>query len=128
MAHFLIKCEEPHIFGVIRAIIDTGSPTTIIGTEDTNRLRVSKIQLKNLETRKNPVAIGGGNLQTKIVKDAKISFGEIFESVPLDICVPFNSEGGSCPLTILGVDFMEKNRLKLFFDPVNKEAYFETID
>jgi len=129
VAHFLIQCDEPHIFGSVKAVVDTGSPTTIIGTADMNRMRVSKIQLRNLQTRRNPVAIGGGNLQTKIVKNAKITFGGEFESAPIDVCIPsYSDEGGSCQVTILGVDFMQENKLTLFFDPINKEAYFETLD
>jgi hypothetical protein len=129
MAHLLLKAEEPHIFGSIRAIVDTGSPATIIGNGDAERMRVSKIQLKNLETPKNPVAIGGGRIVTKIVKNADVQIGTDFKSGPMDILVPFQSdEGGSCQPTILGVDFMERNRLRLFFDPINKEAYFDTIE
>jgi len=129
MAHFLIQCEHPHIFGSIRAIVDTGSPTTILGVMDLKRMRVSPIQLKNLETKKGTMAIEGGNLKTKLVKNAKISFSDIFKSEVLDVCAPFDSDdGGFCQVTILGVDFMEKNNLKLFFDPRGKSAYFEKDD
>ncbi len=30
--------------------------------------------------------------------------------------------------TILGVDFLILNKLSLFFDPIKKEAYFESSD
>jgi len=129
MAHLFLKAQEPHIFGSIRAIVDTGSPATIIGNGDAERMRISKIQLKNLDTHKNPVAIGGGRMVTKVVKNAEIQIGADFKSQLMDLLVPFQSEeGSSCQPTILGVDFMEKNRLKLFFDPINKKAYFETIE
>ncbi len=52
MARFLIKSDNPHMFGSIEAIVDTGSPTTILGTPDLKRMRVSKLHLKNLD-RKN---------------------------------------------------------------------------
>jgi len=129
MAHFLIQCEHPHIFGVVKAVVDTGSPTTILGVADLKRMRVSSIQLKSLETRRDNVSIGGGSLKTKLIKNVKISFSDIFKSNILEICAPFDSgDGGSCQVTILGVDFMEKNNLKLFFDPIGKKAYFEKED
>ncbi len=128
MAHLLLRAEEPHMFGPIRAIVDTCGPATIIGNGDAERMRVSKIQLKNLETHKNPVAIGGGKMVTKVVKNAEMTMGTEFKSEPMDLLVPFQSdEGSNCQPTILGVNFMEKNRLTLFFDPINKEAYFEII-
>jgi len=60
MAHFLLRCEEPKIFMPIRAIVDTGSPMTIIGPADIKRMRLSKIQLNKLEGRHKPINIGGG--------------------------------------------------------------------
>jgi len=101
IARFLLQSKEPHIFGSIEAIVDTGSPATILGMPDIKRMRVSQIQLKNLESRKEPMAYGGGQIKTKILQEAKLKFGE---------------------------DFMEKNKLKLIFNPAKKEAYFESSE
>ena len=35
-----LRSENPSIFGFINAIIDTGSPTTIIGGADIQRMRI----------------------------------------------------------------------------------------
>jgi len=127
MAQFLIRSEKPHLFGSIESIVDTGSPTTILGVPDTKRMRVSQIQLKELESRKEPHAYGGGQLKTKILRDAKLKFGEYFEC-EMDVQVPVEEVSECNQPTILGVDFMEKNKLKLIFDPFKKEAYFESSE
>ncbi len=127
MVHFLLRCEEPHIFTPIRAIVDTGSPTTLIGPSDIKRMRLSKIQLNKLEGKKKSINIGGGQVYTKIIENANIKIGENFE---IEIPIDFPVEGEENPLqpSLLGIDFMLKTRAKLFFDPNNREAYFEIED
>lgn len=124
MAQFLIRSDKPHLFGSIESIVDTGSPTTILGMPDMKRMRVSQLQLKNLESRKEPHAYGGGQLKTKILRDARLKFGEFFECV-MDVQIPVDEITECTQPTILGVDFMEKNKLRLVFDPDKREAYFE---
>jgi len=123
MAHFLIRSEKPHLFGSIESIVDTGSPTTILGVPDTKRMRVSQIQLKELESRKEPHAYGGGQLKTKILRGAKLKFGEHFEC-EMDVQIPVEEVSECTQPTILGVDFMEKNKFRLVFDPVKKRSLF----
>lgn len=60
MTHFLLRSDNSHIFASIRAIVDTGSPMTLIGYLDIKRVRLSKIQLQKLEGKNRPVNIGGG--------------------------------------------------------------------
>ena len=124
MAQFLIRSDKPHLFGSIESIVDTGSPTTILGMPDMKRMRVSQLQLKNLESRKEPHTYGGGQLKTKILRDAKLKFGEFFECV-MDVQIPVDEITECAQPTILGVDFIEKNKLRLVFDPNKREAYFE---
>ena len=127
MARFLISSEKPHIFGSIEAIVDTGSPTTILGVPDLKRMRVSQIQLRDLESRKEPHAYGGGQLKTKILQGAKLRFGEYFECV-MPIQIPVDEITACNQPTILGDDFMEVNKLKFVFDPIKREAYFESSE
>lgn len=127
MAQFLIQSKEPHIFGSVEGIVDTGSPTTILGIPDMKRMRVSQLQLKNLESRKEPHAYGGGQLKTKILRDAKLKFGEYFECV-MAVQIPVEEITECTQPTILGVDFMVENKLKFVFDPIKKEAYFESSE
>ena len=127
MAHFLIRAENPHLFGSIQAIVDTGSPTTILGIPDIKRMRVSPLQLKELESRKQPHAYGGGQLKTKILQEAKLKFGEYFECI-MPIEIPVDEITECTQQTIIGVDFLIKNKLKLFFDPAKREAYLEGLE
>jgi hypothetical protein len=124
MAHFLLRVENPHIFAPIRAIVDTGSPITLIGSSDMKRMRISKIQLKKLIGKLKPINIGGGQISTKILEDARLRFGENAE---IEMPVEFPMEGREEPNqpSLLGVDFMLKTKAKLFFNPDKKEAYFE---
>lgn len=125
MAHFSMQSEMPHIFGSVEAIFDTGSPTTVLGVADIKKMRISSLQLNNLESRKEPIAYGGGLVNTKILQGVKLKFGEYFEcNMPIQIPVDEIKEG-SQP-TILGVDFLERHKLKFVFDPSKREAYFES--
>jgi hypothetical protein len=126
IARFLLRCEEPKVFAIIEAIVDTGSPITIIGPRDVKRMRFSKIQRDRLEGRHKPINIGGAQLFTKILNNAKLKFGNFEVEMPVD--VPIKGEENSFQPSLLGVDFMLNTKAKLFFDPTNKKAYFEIED
>jgi len=127
MAHFLLKLPNFPIHLPIRAIVDTGSPITLIGSLDTKRMRISTIQLSKLKGRNKPVNIGGGQLLTRVVEKSKLKFGDNFEiDMPVDF--PIKDEKNPSQPSLLGVDFMLKTGAKLFFDPSKKEAYFEIKD
>jgi hypothetical protein len=125
VAHFLLRSDEPHIFMPIRAIVDTGSPITLIGPLDIKRMRISKIQLQKLEGRNKPINIGGGQIITKVLEKAKLKFGD---DLDIEMPIDFPISGKSLQPSLLGVDFMLKTRAKLIFDPNNREAYFEIED
>lgn len=125
MAHFLLRIEGLPLLPV-RAIVDTGSPITLIGPLDTKRMRLSKIQLGKLEGRNKPVNIGGGQIITKILKDSKLKFGSEFETeMPVEF--PIKDDNPNQP-SLLGVDFMLKTKAALFFNADKREAYFEIDD
>ena len=127
MAHILIRSEKPHLFIPVEAIFDTGSPETILGLIDLKKMRISPIQLQELEGRKNPMIMGGGEVKTKILSEAKLKFGEYFECV-MPIQIPVKEISGTAQSTILGVDFLTKNNFRFFFDPNKRESYFESSD
>jgi len=127
MAHFLVISEIPHIFTPIEAIVDTGSPTTILGIPDLKRARVSQIQLNRLESKKEPMSYGGGKVQVKTLKNAKLKFGEHYDC-EMPISIPVEGNKDCSQPTILGVDFMILNNFKLFFDPNKGEAYLESSE
>jgi len=127
MGHFLLKCENPHIFGPVKAIVDTGSPTTLIGPLDLARMRISKVQLNRLNGRKDPLNYGGGEAKGKILEDAELIFGEHLK-VKMPVKVIVESENETSQPSLIGVDFMLKHNCKLHFNPAKKEAYFEVED
>jgi hypothetical protein len=127
MAHLLVMSEKPHLFIPVKAIVDTGSPETILGLIDLKKMRISPTKFKEIESRKYPICMGGGEVRTKILQEAKLKFGEYFECV-MPIQIPVDEIGGTAQSTILGVDFLTKNNLIFFFDPNKKEAYFESSD
>ena len=124
MAHFLLRIEELSRFIPIRAIVDTGSPITLIGPLDTKRMRISKLQLNRLEGRHKPVNMGGGQIYTKIVDNSKLNFGTNLE-VEMPIEFPIKDDDNPSQPSLLGVDFLLKTKSTLVFSPDKKEAYLE---
>ncbi len=127
MAHFLLKMEGFPQSLFIRAIVDTGSPITLIGPLDSKRMRISKIQLNKLEGRHKPVNIGGGKIFTKIINKSKIKFGNELE-IDMPVEFPIKDDENSFQPSLLGIDFMLKTKAKLVFNPDKREAYFEIED
>jgi len=128
MTHFVLRSEDPKLFLPIRAIVDTGSPLTLIGPADIARMRVSKFQLNSkLEGRPQPVSVGGGQISTKILKNAKIKFGNGFET-ELDVDFPVKNEEKSVQPSLLGMNFLLETKSKLFFDGKNHIAHLEIED
>lgn len=122
MMHFLLKVDKPHIFAPIKAILDTGSPTTLISPADMEKMRISKLQIKKMEGRKKQSKIGGGQIYTKIIENAKISLENFEIEMPVEF--PVENEDSSIP-SLIGIDFLIKTKAKLFFDPTNKKAHLE---
>lgn len=124
MAHFWLRIEEIDRSIPIRAILDTGSPVTLIGVLDVMRMRISTLKLKKLEGRNKPVNIGGGQITTRILEGTTLRFSEGFEvSMPVDF--PIEGQRNPSQPSLLGVDFLLKANAKLFFNPSKKEAYLE---
>lgn len=126
MAVFLLKSENPHLFIPLRAIVDTGSPVTLVGPLDMKRTRISKVQLGKLQGKHKPVNIGGGQIFTISLEKAKLKFGDFEIEMPVDF--PIEGEDNSLQPSLLGIDFMLKTKAKLIFNPSKKEAYFEIGD
>jgi len=123
----ILKSKEPHIFGFVNAIIDTGSPTTILGGADIQKMRISQIQMQKLVGCEKEVNIGGAQIKTRILPEAELSIGNKV-NIKLDIQIPVKIIKGVPPPTILGVDFLLKTKSNFFFNPSKKEAYLETSD
>lgn len=127
IANFLLTSKDPHIFTIINAIVDTGSPITLIGPNDLNRMRLSPIQIRKIIGKNKPVNIGGEQIFTRTLENANLRFGDDLE-VKMPIDFPIKMESKSTQPSLLGVDFMLKTKAKLVFDPDKREAYFEIKD
>jgi hypothetical protein len=119
-----IQSEEPKIFGFINAIIDTGSPTTILGAGDIQKMRVSQVQMSKLVGSEEEVNLGGAQIKTRILPKAKLCIHN--KTIEIDVQVPVKLIKGIPPPTILGVDFLLAGNFRFFFYPSKKQAYLET--
>lgn len=123
----ILKSKEPHIFGFINAIIDTGSPTTILGGADVQKMRISQIQMQKLIGCEKEINFGGAQIKTRLLPEAELSIGDKV-NVKIAVQIPVKIIKGIPPPTIVGVDFLLESKLKFFFNPSEKEAYLETSD
>lgn len=123
MLRVILSFDNPKIFLPINAIIDTGSPTTLIGLSDMTRMRLSKIQLSKIQGMFHEVNIGGGKVTTIKLKDMGFRIGSYLNTT-LDVQFPIDGEEKAQP-SLLGVDFLEKIRANFYFNPSKKEAYIE---
>ena len=69
-----VKSKMPKIFGFVNAIIDTGSPTTILGAGDIQRMRLSQVQMQKLEGTEKEVNLGGAQIKTRVLPEAELIF------------------------------------------------------
>jgi len=124
MAHFLLTSEDPKIFAPINAIVDTGSPITLIGPTDLSRMRLSSIQIKKLVGKNRPINIGGEQIFTRTLEKANLKFGDHIKiEMPVDF--PIKIDNKSTQPSLLGVDFLLKTKSRLVFDPDKRIAYLE---
>lgn len=125
----------PRSFGHVEAVVDTGAPTTILSASDALRL---KIPFHNLSSTKPIRGFGRGGTPALSLENFQISLHStenqrkvlIFPIVIVD--VPTLRKFGEDALnnaltlpTLIGIDFLESNKLKLFVDVSSNLAYSE---
>ena len=123
MLNVILSFEEPKIFLPIKAIIDTGSPTTLVWISDMRRMRLSKIQLNKIKGKFDEVNIGGGKVKTVKLENMGFRIGT-YLNTKLDVRFPIEGEEKAQP-SLLGVDFLEKIKANFCFNPSKKESYLE---
>ena len=121
-----VSSDSLDMKGLVEFIVDTGSPITLISLKDRERMRISKIKMNSINVKNNPITIGGGEVNSKIIRDVIIRMGNFSSEMPIQIVA--DSTGTSSHPSILGVDFLLENKLKLVFDPTNNKAFFESVD
>ncbi len=128
--------RQPHCYGSIRAIFDTGSPTTVISARDVFRL---SLPLNNMEQGEPIKGFGKGGIPSKkfkkfifALKSEENSVQQIempVHAVDTSILQRMPQEYLSHVLqipTIIGMDFLRQARMKAVIDPIVHKAFFES--
>ncbi len=130
-----VLSRQPRCYGNFEAIIDTGSPRTIIGAGDAEKLRIPYHSLKESVSL---IGFGRGSMPTLLVEkfiiviksedgtSKNLSIQVSIPNVPLLRKTDQNMLKHAFTLpTIIGLDFLEFNNLKLFIDIIKNVAYLE---
>ena len=132
-----IVSRQDHSFGNILAIIDTGSPRTIISAKDVISL---KIPVAGLENAKPINGFGRGSVPCKKLNKFKFyikSKENKIKSIEMPVYAVDVSTLSSLNKdmveniyripSIIGLDFLEKNNLKMIVNFKDNKSYFEEI-
>lgn len=124
--------KSSHCFGFIEALVDTGSPFTVLSTVDALKLRLPIKTMRKVE----PVYLAGftffkatlGNssmtFRTDDQKTLKIQFNNMGVLIPTKLD-PNQLEGVKHIPSIVGNDFLEQEKFGLYVNPSTKVAYLE---
>lgn len=122
-----------HIFGAIEAIVDTGSPETIISEADAIRLN---IPISRLKFASHSYGIGGSPIAKYELRNVTLSFRtdeNKAETIKLDKVYVSRRTSKDARTTdialgvpsIIGNDFLLKQKFVLYFNPNKNVAYLE---
>lgn len=128
---FLLRTSK--IVKGIDALIDTGSPFTVLSTKDalTTRLPLTKMQsgetvsLAGYRFFNHPLGSVIMNFRTETDELVEVSFSSMGALVPTKIDRKMLSEIKDIP-TIIGNDFLEEFGLVLHYNPKSMIAYLES--
>lgn len=123
--------RSPRLYGVVEALIDTGSPFTVLSTVDAIKFRLPIKRMRKGES----VSLAGFHFKYNLGK-ASFTFKTI-DNTP--ICFQVRNLGVLVPTTInrkvledvepipsiVGNDFLEDHNLALYFNPSQKITYLE---
>jgi len=132
-----ILSRQPHSFGQLKAILDTGSPTTIISYIDAIRLNMP---INSADTGEPIAGFGKGRIPSKRIKkfifalkseESKIKYIEMPIHV-VDIItlknMPQDIQNSTMRIpTIIGMDFLRLSNMKLIVDLENHKAILESV-
>jgi len=124
--------RTPTIFKVVDALIDTGSPFTVLSTKDILTTRMSMNNMQSGET----VSIAGFHFFNHQIRNVTMNFrteqNELFtvnlptigSLIPTKTDKKTMDEVKSIP-SIIGHDFLEEQKLALYFNPSARLVYLE---
>ena len=124
--------RTPHFAKPVDALIDTGSPFTVLSTNDVLSSRLPITKMQSGET----VSLAGYRFFNHQIRDATLSFrtetDELFKAnlpsigslVPTKLDKKTMDDVKHIP-SIIGNDFLEEQKLVLYFNPSIREVYLE---
>jgi len=129
-----ISIQSPRITGHILALLDTGSPFTVISPRDLERFRISLKTLANTPAPTVSLAgfkfkrhsLGSATIHLRDKDDAVVSFQtECFNMIgPTKIDKKTSKELQAIP-SLIGNDFLREIRATFVFNPSDKVAFLE---
>ena len=127
-----IRSAKYRIFGRITFYVDTGSNKTFISQSDSLRLQIPVNSLQQL----GHVKIGGSTYELKRIKEIRLYFKTEEEKLETITLPEFSvlagtkkdnlgiQEANAMP-SLMGTDFLQINKLALYFNPSLCIAYLE---
>jgi len=133
MCFVLCSLKFNHIFGVTEVLVDTGSPFSVLSPTDAIKLNLpistmhkgQTICLAGFKFINHP--LGQVHLNFKCAEGQHSVDMNMGVLVPTKISRAILKDVQSIP-SIVGIDFLEDNKLIFYFDPSEKIAYLETKD
>lgn len=127
--------RTPQVFGLIEALVDTGSPFTVLSTTDALKLRLpitrmrpeGSAYLAGFHFLRCPIKTPSIRFRTEDAKSLKIVLPKIGVLVPTKITKKTLQDVKHIP-SIIGNDFLEDHRFALYFNPTAKVAYLERVE
>jgi len=127
---FFIK--TPHISKPVDALIDTGSPFTVLSTNDilSTRMPITKMQsgetvsLAGHHFFNHPIKNVTLNFRTESDELFKVNLPTIGSLIPTKIDKKTMDEVKAIP-SIIGTGFLEDQKLALYFNPSAQTVYIE---
>jgi len=127
----MVRSLEYRVYGQVVAIVDSGSPRTVIAPKDAIKLNVP-FKILPLSSPKE-LRVAGVILPAYCLKDVLIGLIDenrtlirikMSEMTVLNRPQQFRGEINHIP-SIVGTDFLEDNKLAFHFDPYNKVAHLQ---
>ena len=127
----LFSLRIPQLRGAsrsIRALIDTGSPFSFISDADAKLMQIPQDLLQPI-TR---TFIAGNNMVLceldKAMQLRMFDENKKIQEIPFQLLVALNDgKVKTQSISILGADFLEKNKLALYYDPAGRIGYLEKV-
>lgn len=121
----VLSCQRPHFLGRVDFLIDTGATITSLVEEDVKKLKIPYTSLKKVD--QPPIGISG---KVEAYEIKKVSFkcrsndGLFKTNLPLIYALKNTPKG--IP-SLLGIDFIDNNSLKLTCSPSEGYGFFKKV-